>query len=53
MATVRRGTDLLAGDRITFWTHDDRIICEPGRLKIRLGGGPDALKSIDKGKDGL
>jgi lipopolysaccharide transport protein LptA len=26
---VKRGKDTLAGDTITFWQNDDRILCEP------------------------
>ncbi len=33
---VMRGRDLLAGDRITFWRDDQRMVCEPhARLVIQ------------------
>ena len=33
-AEVRRGRDIVSGDRITFWLDKERMTCEPGRLVI-------------------
>jgi hypothetical protein len=29
---LRRGRDVLKGDRITFWTDREVVVCEPGEL---------------------
>ena len=31
-AKVARGTDVVAGNEITFWLHEDRMICKPGHV---------------------
>ena len=45
-AILTRGTDTVAGDVITFWLDDDRMVVEPGIMTITPGGG--ALKSGDR-----
>ena len=32
--TLWRGNDTLRGTKITFWTHEDRVTCEPAMLVI-------------------
>lgn len=31
-AQIKRGNDLVKGDKITFWINEDRMVCEPGNL---------------------
>jgi lipopolysaccharide transport protein LptA len=33
-AQLKRGADLIKGDKITFWINEDRMTCEPGNLVI-------------------
>jgi len=33
-AQLKRGNDVVKGDKITFWTNEDRMECEPGTLVI-------------------
>lgn len=38
---IRRGMDMLQGDRITFWRDESRVVCEPhARLTIVTDEGP-------------
>ena len=31
-AKVARGTDVVAGNEITFWLHEDKMTCKPGHV---------------------
>ncbi|MDD4873230.1 MAG: LptA/OstA family protein [Kiritimatiellae bacterium] len=33
-AQLKRGNDVVKGDKITFWINEDRMTCEPGNLVI-------------------
>lgn len=33
-AQIKRGNDLVKGDKITFWINEDRMVCEPGNLVL-------------------
>ena len=33
-AQIKRGNDLVRGDKITFWINEDRMVCEPGNLVL-------------------
>ena len=51
-AKVSRGADVMEGDKITFWTNEDRVICEPGHMRMRLGGDMGALTGSGKREAG-
>lgn len=37
-AELHREKDSLAGDQITFWLHEERVFCKPGRLVFYPNG---------------
>lgn len=51
-AQLKRGADLIKGDKITFWVNEDRMECVPGNLIITPGKKTSipGLNPLDKKK---
>jgi len=46
---LKRGDDMVKGDKITFWLNEDRMVCEPGMLVIHSGdeGGSKGIPGLE------
>ncbi len=50
-ASLRRGADIVRGDRITIWLNDERIESVPGVLVIAPGRAPGAPRPAPRSRE--